>query len=538
MSETTQVLLPDIGDFDSVDVIEILVKPGDRVQPEDSLITLESDKATMEIPSPHAGIVENVLVKVGDKIAQGAPIVAMHVSGDPGEQAGTQDPADSTSPAPSQPTESPPAPETEASGQDPRQILLPDIGDFDSVDVIEILVKPGDRVQPEDSLITLESDKATMEVPSPHAGIIETVLVKVGDKIAQGTPIVEMTVTGSDGNGAAAECEKPEPTTAVSASPLPEPPVIPKTAQTVGGSRTARAHASPVVRRFARELGVDIGLVKGTGPRGRVLREDVKNYTRSALSGSALSGQGGFAFPEVPAIDFSRFGKTELKPLSKIRRLAGQTLHRSWITVPLVTQFDEADITELEAFRKSRLPEAEAQGLKLTLVTFLLKAAVVALKKFPDFNSSLSSEGDALVMKHYFHIGLAVNTDHGLMVPVVRDVDQKGLFDIAAEIKQLSDKARAGNISPAEMQGGCFSISSLGGVGGNGFTPIVNTPEVAILGVSKARMQPVYDGKQFVPRLVLPFSVSYDHRVIDGVAGASFCRYLSEILTDIRQILL
>ncbi len=437
------------------------------------------------------------------------------------------------------------------------QVLLPDIGDFDSVDVIEILVKPGDRVQPEDSLLTLESDKATMEIPSPHAGIVERVLVRIGDQIAQGAPIVEMRLTESetapsldqpppspagDTKSAPSPASPPPeakpPGTMAATSPLPEPPVIPKTAETVRGSRTARAHASPVVRRFARELGVDIGLVKGSGPRGRVLREDVQNYTRSALSGSALSGQGGFAFPEVPAVDFSRFGKTELKPLSKIRRLAGQSLHRSWITVPLVTQFDEADITELEAFRKSRLAEAQAQGLKLTLVTFLVKAVVVALKRFPDFNASLTSEGDALVMKHYFHIGIAVNTDHGLMVPVIKDVDQKGLFDIAAEIKQLSDKARAGNISPAEMQGGCFSISSLGGIGGNGFTPIVNTPEVAILGVSKSRMQPVYDGGQFVPRLILPFSVSYDHRVIDGVAGASFCGYLSEILTDIRQILL
>ncbi len=423
-------------------------------------------------------------------------------------------------------------------------ITLPDIGDFDTIDVIEILVNPGDSVTAEDPLITLESDKATMEVPSPYNGVIGELLVAIGDKISEGADIATITLTKTDATIPGADTEpvappvETTPTVEKSAITPPVAPGLPHTAETVRGSRSSKAHASPAVRKFARELGVDLGLVTGSGPLSRILKNDIKDFTKKALSGSSVSTDGGFAFPEIPPVDFSKFGPTQLKPLSKLRRLTGQNLHRSWITVPLVTQFDEADITELEEFRSSKRQEAEKAGIKLTFITFLVKAVVVALKEFPDFNSSLTSDGDALVLKQFYHIGIAVNTENGLMVPVIKDADQKGLFQIAAEIKELSNKARSGKLSPADMQGGCFTISSLGGVGGTAFTPIVNTPEVAILGVSPSKMQPVYQDGEFVPRLVLPFSVSYDHRVIDGVAGAQFSSYLSRILTDIRHILL
>ncbi|MCG8378530.1 MAG: 2-oxo acid dehydrogenase subunit E2 [Proteobacteria bacterium] len=426
------------------------------------------------------------------------------------------------------------------------EINLPDIGDFDAVEVIEIAVNVGDTIEAEDTLLTLESDKATMDIPSPQAGEIKQIKVNVGDKISEGTPIVSLLAT----DGAATKQEEqakqaePEPVKeqaapVVESKPEPRPaPKTPETSQLVGQSDSAKAHASPSVRRFARELGVDLGLVYGTGPKGRILKEDVKSFTKSIMSGEKLANKGAFATPEVPPVDFSKFGEIEQKPLSRLKRLGGQALHRSWITVPLVTQFDEADITELEAFRKSKLDDAKTEGVKLTLVTFLVKAAVVALQKFPEFNSSIEPSGDNLIIKKYYHIGVAVNTDDGLVVPVVKDVDKKGLFDIAREITELSNKAREGNISPKDLQGGCFTISSLGGIGGLHFTPIVNTPEVAILGVSRAAMKPVYENGEFVPRLIMPFALSYDHRVIDGVAGAQFTQFLSTILTDIRHILL
>ncbi len=426
------------------------------------------------------------------------------------------------------------------------EINLPDIGDFDAVEVIEIAVNVGDTIEAEDTLLTLESDKATMDIPSPQAGEIKQIKVNVGDKISEGTPIVSLLAT----DGAARKQEeqtkqaepapvKEEAAPVVESKPEPRPaPKTPETSQLVGQSDSAKAHASPSVRRFARELGVDLGLVYGTGPKGRILKEDVKSFTKSIMSGEKLANKGAFATPEVPPVDFSRFGEIEQKPLSRLKRLGGQALHRSWITVPLVTQFDEADITELEAFRKSKLDNAKAEGVKLTLVTFLVKAAVVALQKFPEFNSSIEPSGDNLIIKKYYHIGVAVNTDDGLVVPVVKDVDKKGLFDIAREITELSNKAREGNIAPKDLQGGCFTISSLGGIGGLHFTPIVNTPEVAILGVSRAAMKPVYENGEFVPRLIMPFALSYDHRVIDGVAGAQFTQFLSTILTDIRHILL
>lgn len=426
-----------------------------------------------------------------------------------------------------------------------KEIRLPDIGDFKTVDVIEIAVSVGDRVEVEDTLLTLESDKATMDIPSPQAGEIKEIKVKVGDKIAEGTPIVVLlsestTETEKKPKETKPDAPKQKPDTATAQEqPAPRPaPQIPETSALVGQSHSAKAHASPSVRRFARELGVDLGLVYGTGPKGRILKDDVKAFTKSILSGEKLGNKGAFATPEIPPVDFSKFGEIEHKPLSRIRRLAGQSLHRSWITVPHVTQFDEADITELEDFRKSKIEAAKKQGIKLTLIAFLVKAVVDVLQQYPEFNSSLSADGENIVLKKYFHIGVAVNTDNGLMVPVIKDADKKGLFDIAKEISALSDKAREGKISPKDLQGGCFTISSLGGIGGLHFTPIVNTPEVAILGVSRATMKPVYENGELVPRLIMPFSLSYDHRVIDGVAGAHFTQFLSTVLSDIRHILL
>jgi pyruvate dehydrogenase E2 component (dihydrolipoyllysine-residue acetyltransferase) len=430
-----------------------------------------------------------------------------------------------------------------------REILLPDIGDFDAIEVIEIAVNVGDTIEAEDTLLTLESEKSTMDIPSPQAGEIKQIKVSVGDKISQGTAIVSLLATKADKKEKQATTEtevieekKPEPaieTKQEKTTPAPRPaPKTLESSQLVGQSQSAKAHASPSIRRFARELGVDLGLVYGSGSKGRILKEDVKAFTKSIMSGEKLANKGAFSVPEVPPVDFSKFGEIEQKPLSRIRRLTGQALHRSWITVPHVTQFDEADITELEAFRKSKLESAKTEGVKLTLVTFLIKAAVVALQKFPEFNSSIEPSGDNLIIKKYFNIGVAVNTEDGLVVPVIRDVDKKGLFDIAREITELSNKAREGKISPKDLQGGCFTISSLGGIGGLHFTPIVNTPEVAILGVSRATMKPVYENGEFIPRLIMPFALSYDHRVIDGVAGAQFSQFLSTILTDIRHILL
>ncbi len=428
-----------------------------------------------------------------------------------------------------------------------EEIKIPDIGDFDSVEVIEIAVSVGDSVETEDTLITVESDKASMDIPSPKVGEIKEIKVNIGDKVSEGTPIISLLISEEGvkkDNQVSKETEEVEeketPKIEKSENRIapPPPPKTPETSQLVGQSNSAKAHASPSVRRFARELGVDLGLVYGTGPKNRILKEDVKAFAKSIMSGEKLSNKGAFTTPEIPPVDFSKFGEVEQKPLTRIRRLTGQTLHRSWITIPHVTQFDEADITELEEFRKSKLKSAEKEGVKLTLVTFLIKAVVVALQKFPEFNSSIEPSGENLIIKKYFHIGVAVNTKNGLLVPVLKDVDKKGLFEIAAKITELSNKAREGKISPKDLQGGCFTISSLGGIGGLHFAPIINAPEVAILGVSRAAMKPVYENGTFEPRLILPFALSYDHRVIDGVAGAQFTQFLSTILTDIRHILL
>ncbi len=437
------------------------------------------------------------------------------------------------------------------------EVKVPDIGEFKDVPVIEVLVQAGDSVKAEDSLVTLESDKATMEVPAPAAGTVRELKVKVGDKVSEGS-LVLVLETADQGDAPRSAAAAPA---AQRAAPAPPPArsAPASTSQTKTPARTeaesvpppsraegsidegsfARAHASPSVRRFARELGVDLARVKGSGPKDRVLKEDVQTYVKTALArpGTAESGLG-FNLPPLPQVDFAKFGPVSSQPLSRIKKLSGANLHRNWLTIPHVTQHDEADITELEEFRKVQVEEAKKQGIRFTILCFLLKAVVVALKQHPQFNASLSADGENLVLKQYFHVGVAVDTPNGLVVPVIRDVDKKGLLELARELGEVSERMRAGKISPSDLQGGCFSISSLGGLGGSHFTPIINAPEVAILGVGKSTMKPVWTGKEFSPRLMLPLSISYDHRVIDGAQGARFVAFLSSVLSDIRRLVL
>jgi len=538
-----EVLVPDIGDFDSVDVIDVLVKPGDEVKAEDPLITLESDKATMDIPAPRAGRIGQISVKVGDKIAEGGRILLLELT-EAAPAAAPQPaaaPAAAAAPAPKPAPVAPPAPApaaapvTAASSPGASQaIRVPDLGDFPEVDVIEVLVKEGDLIDADTPLVTLESDKATMEIPAGVTGRISRILVKLA-------------VPPS-----AAPAPAPVAATPAPAAPPPTQAAIPAASGQNGRIPAAagpgtleappgsgRIHAGPAMRRLARELGVDLVQVSGSGRKGRIVRDDVVAHVKKVMTTPpAPAASGKFALPEQPVVDFARFGAIDTQPLSKIRRMTGQNLHRAWITAPHVTQFDEADITELEAFRKAQGAAAEAAGTKLTLLAFLIKAVTVALARYPDFNASLSGDGESLIYKQYFHIGMAANTPRGLVVPVLRDANTKGLLALAKEVRELGTKARDGKLTPAEMQGGCFTISSLGGVSGTAFTPIINVPEVAILGVSPAAMKPVWQNGAFVPRLMLPLSLSYDHRVIDGVAAAEFTRCLGEILGDIRQILL
>lgn len=540
----TNVVVPDIGDFKEVEVIEILVKPGDAVAKEQSLITLESDKATMEIPSPSGGVVREIKIKVGDKVSQGSTILEL----DSDEKARAK-PEEKAKPAEKK-AEKPTAPgavHVASAGAVP--VTVPDIGDFKEVEVIEILVKPGDSVTKEQSLITLESDKATMEIPSPAGGVVKELKIKVGDKVSKGAPILvlESSDKGSERAQAAPAPASPAQRSAAPAqtmTPAPAAAIAPRPVPREPQEETgAVPHASPSVRKFARELGVDLGRVQGTGPKGRILHADVQGFVKNALSKTPkteMKSGGGLPFdlPAWPDVDFAKFGPVELKPLSRIQKLSGPYLHRNWISIPHVTQFDEADITDLEGFRKAQTVETEKKGFKLTMLAFMIKACVTALRQFPQFNASLDKSGESLVIKKYFHIGVAVDTPGGLVVPVVRDADRKGVFDIAHELSDISKLARDGKLKPGDMQGGTFSISSLGGIGGTAFTPIINAPEVAILGVSRGSMKPVWDGKQFAPRLVLPLSLSYDHRVIDGATAARFSVYLVSVLSDIRKIVL
>jgi pyruvate dehydrogenase E2 component (dihydrolipoyllysine-residue acetyltransferase) len=431
------------------------------------------------------------------------------------------------------------------------EVKVPDIGDFKNIPVIDVLVKPGDRVGKEAPLVTLESDKATMDVPAPAAGVVKELKIKVGDKVSEGTLVLTLDASG-DGAAPKPAAQKPaapqpaaQPArSAPAAAPQPEPrrpapASAASAAATIDESGFARAHASPSVRRFARELGVDLARVKGGGPKERVLREDIQNYVKSELTRPrAAEGGVGFGLPPLPKVDFAKFGPVTTQPLARIRKLSGANLHRNWVAIPHVTQNDEADITELEEFRKVQVEEAKKQGIRFTILCFLLKAVVVALRQHPEFNASLSHDGESLVLKQYFHIGVAVDTPSGLVVPVIRDVDKKGLMELARELGEVSARMRAGKIAPADLQGGCFSISSLGGLGGGHFTPIINAPEVAILGVGKSVTRPVWSGKAFEPRMMLPLSVSYDHRVIDGAQGARFISFLSGVLSDIRRLVL
>jgi pyruvate dehydrogenase E2 component (dihydrolipoamide acetyltransferase) len=538
----TDVNVPDIGDFKDVEVIEVLVKAGDTIAAEQSLITVESDKATMEIPAPGPGVVKEMHVKVGDKVSQGSPILVLEEGGAASapKQAAPPEKTKET-PAP-QKAKAEAAPAAKRAG--PMTVKVPDIGDFKDVAVIEVLVKPGDAVAPEQSLITVESDKATMEIPSPAAGKVMALKLKVGDKVSEGTAILELEAEGAAPAPAPAPPEtkpsraqaEPAAVPQASAPQRPPVPVEPRDAT------QAKPHASPSVRKFARELGVDLARVKGSGPKGRIGHADVQAFVKGALAAAPVpTAKGGaqpFNLPAWPEVDFAKFGPVDAKPLTRLQKLSGPNLHRNWVSIPHVTQFDEADITDLEAFRKSNTAETEKQGFKLTMLAFLVKACVTALRQHPNLNASLDSGGGELILKKYYNIGVAVDTPDGLVVPVVRDADRKGVFDVARELAEISKLARDKKLKPGDMQGGTFSISSLGGIGGTAFTPIINAPEVAILGVSRSALRPVWNGTAFVPRLMLPLSLSYDHRVIDGAAAARFTAYLASVLVDIRRSLL
>jgi len=543
----SQVLVPDIGDFKEVEVIEVLVKPGDAVAKEQSLITLESDKATMEIPSPSAGVVKEIKIKMGDKVSKGSPILELEAKEEAPRQAAKPQPRPEPKPEPKQETKKEPAAATGGT----TTIPVPDIGDFKEVEVIEVLVKPGDTVATEQSLITLESDKATMEIPAPAAGVVKELKIKVGDKVSKGTPILVLAASSSAAPSAPGASAAPAPAaskpaaTAPGAAPAPRP--VPREPQE---ETSAKPHASPSVRKFARELGVDLSRVDGSGPKGRILHSDVQAFVKGALAktpaqaGAKGGGQLPFNLPAWPEVDFAKFGPVELKPLSRIQKISGPYLHRNWISIPHVTQFDEADITDLEVFRKAQTAETEKKGFKLTMLAFLIKACVTSLRQFPAFNASLDRSGESIVVKKYYHIGVAVDTPGGLVVPVVRDADRKGVFDLAHELADISKLARDGKLKPGDLQGGTFSISSLGGIGGTAFTPIINAPEVAILGVSRSAFRPIYAGKDekgkdlFNARLMLPLALSYDHRAIDGATAARFSSFLVSVLSDIRKLIL
>ncbi|MCA8429414.1 dihydrolipoyllysine-residue acetyltransferase [Burkholderia seminalis] len=550
MSQAIEVKVPDIGDYKDVPVIEIGVKVGDTVEPEQSLVTLESDKATMDVPSPVGGVVKEIKVKVGDSVSEGSLIILL-------EGAGAAQANGATAPAAAPAPVAAPAPAAAAPAAAPAaaggtlEVKVPDIGDYKDVPVIEIGVKIGDTVEKEQSLVTLESDKATMDVPSPAAGVVKDIKVKVGDSVSEGTLIVLLEAAGA--SSAAAQASAPEP---AAAAPAPAPAAAPAPAKAAPAPAAAApaaapsgeyraSHASPSVRKFARELGVDVARVQGSGLKGRITKDDVTGFVKGVMTGqraapgaaaAAPAGGGELNLLPWPKVDFSKFGPFEAKPLSRIKKISGANLHRNWVMIPHVTNNDEADITELEALRVQLNKEHEKAGVKFTMLAFVIKAVVAALKKFPTFNASL--DGDNLVFKQYFHVGFAADTPNGLVVPVIRDADKKGLVDIAKEMSDLSKAAREGKLKPDQMQGGCFSISSLGGIGGTNFTPIINAPEVAILGLSRGQMKPVWDGKQFVPRLMLPLSLSYDHRVIDGAEAARFNAYLGALLADFRRIIL
>ncbi|MEW6981354.1 dihydrolipoyllysine-residue acetyltransferase [Colwelliaceae bacterium 6471] len=554
MSDIQQVLVPDVGG-DEVEVIEICVAVGDTLEADEGIVTVETDKASMDIPAPMAGELTALKVAVGDKIKEGDLIAEMKSAASSAEpepeqaEVAVADEPQTTvveeKPADVAAAQTPPV---SAGGSEVIDVVVPDIGEDGEVDVIDVLVAVGDEIAEEDGLITLETDKATMDVPSSHAGIVKEVLVSTGDKVKQGSLVIKLETN----SGAPAAIEQPvaspakveaAPAAATAAKKSAPVPHHPQSGVKTKGS----IYASPSIRRLAREFGVDLSLVKGTGNKGRLLKEDVQSYVKYELSRpkanagtSVAGGAGGLQVIDRKQVDFSKFGDVETVPLTRIQKISGPNLHRNWVTIPHVTQFDEADITEVEAFRKEQNIVCEKQklGFKITPLVFIMKAVASAMAAYPVFNSSLSEDGENIIMKKYCHIGVAVDTPTGLVVPVVRDVDKKGIHELSKELLEISMKARDGKLKAIDMQGSCFTISSLGGIGGTAFTPIVNAPDVAILGVSKSEMKPKWNGSEFVPRLMLPLSLSYDHRVIDGAVAARFTVHLAGVMTDIRRLVL
>ena len=552
MSEKIQV--PDVGSSDPVDVIEISVKVGDTIAAEDTIVVLESDKATVEVPAPKAGKVTAINVKVGDRVKEGDDLLEVEADSGADDNAPSQEEATTDTPTEQETAPQPEAeqaPAKSASGTESRTetVTVPDLGDIDGAEIIEVSVAAGDVLEAEQVIAVLESDKASLEIPAPQAGTVESVIIKVGDKVSTGDPLLTLAVSGGYAAPEATEntatssasvsqtsaSDKQEQNKQEQAKPAQTSTAIPAAANSPGKA----VHAGPAVRKLAREMGVDLGQVTGTGPKDRILKEDVHAWVKQRLESQSVpaTGSGGVSL-DLPDIDFSQFGDVEREELNKLRKVSAQNLHRSWLTIPHVTQHDNADITDLEAFRKQQNKALEREGVKLTMLAFLVAACAKALKEFPRFNSSLENSGEALIHKHYINIGIAVDTPNGLVVPVIKEADKKTLKEIALEMGELAEKARNRKLTPADMKGGTFSISSLGGIGGTAFTPIVNWPEVAILGVSRSDMQPVWDGNQFVPRLTLPLSLSYDHRVIDGADAARFTTYLSQLLSDMRRVLL
>ncbi|EHJ92913.1 pyruvate dehydrogenase complex dihydrolipoyllysine-residue acetyltransferase [Vreelandella boliviensis] len=554
--QTVDIKVPDLGGSDSVEIIEVDVSEGDEIEAEDTLITLESDKASMDVPSPHSGKIVSFTVKEGDTVSEGDVIGQMEIVGEGGDDSedASDDQASNQASEPQVSAEQDDEPEEAASGEPERkEIRVPDLSGSSDVPIIEIGVAVGDEVNEEDPLITLESDKASMDVPSPYKGKLLELTVKEGDTVSEGDVIGYMEVAGAKADAKSQQAapkkaspEKSEPKKETKATESPAGTPSPEAQMAAHKPRDGKlVHAGPAVRMLAREMGVDLGLVKPSGPKDRVLKEDVQSYVKQAVAnqgkaqpGAAAAATGGAGIPPIPEVDFSQFGEVEEKPMGRLLKMGATNLHRSWLNVPHVTQFDEADITELEAFRKAMKAEAEAQGAKLTPLPFMVKACAFALRKFPQFNVSLKGDGETMVWKDYVHIGIAVDTPDGLMVPVVRNADKKSLIEIAKEMAELGKKAQTKKLKRDEMTGGCFTISSLGSIGGTAFTPIVNAPEVAILGVSKAQMKPVWDGSAFQPRLMMPLSLSYDHRAINGADAARFTAFLADVLTDIRRLLL
>ncbi|WEL84007.1 dihydrolipoyllysine-residue acetyltransferase [Pseudomonas sp. CBSPCAW29] len=548
MSELIRV--PDIGSGEG-EVIELFVKVGDTVEADQSILTLESDKASMEIPAPKAGVVKSLKVKLGDRLKEGDELLELEIEGAADAALRRPLPA-APAPAAEKPAaaaEAPAAPAAAPAAETVQDIHVPDIGSSGKAKIIELLVKVGDTVEADQSLITLESDKASMEIPSPAAGVVESIAVKLEDEVGTGDFILKLEVAGASAPAAAPAPAAAAPAAKAEAAPAAAAPAPAAKAEAAPAPAAAPApsgakvHAGPAVRQLAREFGVELSAVTASGPHGRVLKEDVQVYVKSMMqkakeAPAAGAATGGSGIPPIRTVDFSRFGEIEEVPMTRLMQIGAAGLHASWLNIPHVTQFDQADITDLEAFRVAQKAVAEKAGVKLTVLPLLLKACAHLLKELPDFNSSLAPSGKAIIRKKYVHIGFAVDTPDGLLVPVIKNVDQKSLLQLAAEAAALAAKARDKKLTPDDMQGACFTISSLGHIGGTGFTPIVNAPEVAILGVSKATIQPVWDGKAFQPKLMLPLSLSYDHRVINGAAAARFTQRLSQLLNDIRTILL